>query len=183
MPERYSGIVVLCEDLQQRVFVYRFLCRKGIQQHSIRINQCPKGKGSGEQYVRERFHVEVRGIRSRPHLSVALIVVSDADVQPTQTRLFQLAQALKDHGQKPPAANEAIAILTPKRNIETWIHYLLGTAVNEDQEYAKFPEEQRKCEPAVQALVRDCPTAMKIDAPPSLLVACNELTRLLQHPD
>ncbi len=67
-----------------------------------------------------------------------------------------------------------MAIAVPKRNIETWIHYLNGEQVNEDATYSKLDRE-RDCKPAVDNLVKLC-TARGLAAgtPPSLSKACDE---------
>ena len=72
--------------------------------------------------------------------------------------------------------DEAVAIAVPKRNIETWIHYLNGKEVDEKAAYPKLGAE-RGCKPAVTNLVKLCrSTGLKSDAPPALAAACDEYT-------
>jgi hypothetical protein len=178
MRRNFTSLTVLCEDLQQRCFIYRYLCRKGISRHAIRFNMSPAGQGAAEQYVREHFPVEVRANRCRLVKSCGLIVIIDADELSCQARHLQLEKSLDDGGQSATSPDEPIAILVPKRNIETWIHFLLGEAVNEDDDYPKFRDSQRHCDPAVKELVERCPSSMKPSSPPSLLAGCNALTQL-----
>jgi len=89
----------------------------------MRFVASPAGAGSGEQWVRERFAVEVEAFRGRrAHAGTALIVVIDADAISVQERLAQLDRKL-DEAQadriRPDA--EQVARLVPKRNVETWI--------------------------------------------------------------
>jgi hypothetical protein len=59
-------------------------------------------------------------------VSIGLVVIIDADKSTLQERLDWLALTLNEDSQENRQANEAIAIFVPKRNIETWIHYLQG---------------------------------------------------------
>ena len=72
------------------------------------------------------------------------------------------------------AHDEAVAIAVPKRNIETWIYYLAGIEVNEQDAYSKL-DRQRDCKPMVDKLVEQCKsTGLSPDAPYSLKAACDE---------
>ncbi len=72
--------------------------------------------------------------------------------------------------------DETVAIAAPKRNIETWIHYLAGVTVNERDAYPKL-DKKRDCKPAVDHLVKLCKsTGPPLGAPRSLAMACNEYT-------
>ena len=98
---------------------------------------------SGEQWVRERFAVEVEGCRRRrARAETALIVVIDADNLLVQERLAQLDRKL-DEAQadrvRPDA--EQIARLVPKRNIETWILCLNDVSVDEETDYKRTRNE------------------------------------------
>jgi hypothetical protein len=74
--------------------------------------------------------------------------------------------------------DEAVAIVVPKRNIETWIHYLDGKSVNEIDKFPKLDREHG-CKLAVDYLVRLCKTTgIKPDAPPALAEACKEYNRI-----
>ncbi len=124
MPDRYTQIVILCEDRQQDVFARHFLTSMGIaERHRIRTRFISPGKGSGEQYVREMFAEEVRTYRSRSsHLHIALAVLTDADILTVADRIHQLESALLSKSLAKREDHERIAFFIPKRNIETWIH-------------------------------------------------------------
>ena len=77
-------------------------------------------------------------------------------------------------------SNERIGIFVPKRNIETWIHYLMGVEVDEerDKPYPKL-KKQGDCKPQVIQFAQDCNQPPEQKAPPSLKTACTELQRIL----
>lgn len=180
MSQRRVQIVILCEDRQQEVFARHFLKMRGFT-GIIRAKICPSGSQSGEQYVRTQYAAEVKAYRqNRNRVSIGLVVLIDADTGTLQERLNQLADSLSEDSQSERRSDEAIAIFIPKRNIETWINYLQGEVVNEEDSYAKFENNEAFCKPYVENLAAEC-RSQKIseNAPESLHVACGELQRLL----
>jgi hypothetical protein len=180
MSKRFAEIVILCEDRQQEVFVRRYLHGLGYSNRRIRVAPYPAGRGSGEQFVRQNYPKEVKELRRRAkHLHVGLVVVIDADTSTVPQRLQQLDAELQQSGLSPRADDERIALLVPRRNIETWIHYLLGNPVDEDTVYPKLPRES-DCQPAVARLlaIRSSGWQLPDDCPPSLREGCAELRRL-----
>lgn len=180
MSQRRVQIVILCEDRQQEVFARHFLKKRGFT-GLFRTNICPAGSQSGEQYVRSQYPVEVKAYRqNRNRVSIALVVLIDADRGTLQDRLNQLASILDEDAQEKRRSDEAIAIFVPKRNIETWIHYLQGETVNEEDAYAKYEKNEAVCKTYVENLADRCYAQdLPEDAPPSLQAACGELQRLL----
>jgi hypothetical protein len=179
MSRRYTSVVVRCEDLQQRVFLYRLLIEKGIGRREIRIEHAPAGRGDAKRWVRRHHVTEVRALRCKPHLTVALLTMLDADDRTVVDRKRELDEALTADGQDRRQPSERIAVLVPRRNIETWIHRLLGNLVNETDTYPRYRGRESRCHEAVREFVRRCPAAMVPDDPPSLRDGCEELTRLL----
>jgi len=173
MSQRRVQIVILCEDIQQEVFARYFLKKRGFTGR-FRAKICPKGSQSGEQYVRSQYPVEVKAYRpNKNRVAIGLVVLIDADTGTLAARLNGLASVLR-------GSNEAIAIFVPKRNIETWIHYLQGETVNEEDAYAKFENNEAVCKTAVEDLADRCYSqSLPEDAPRSLQAACGELQRLL----
>jgi hypothetical protein len=180
MSQRRVQLVILCEDRQQEVFARHFLEKRGFT-GLFRTKICPKGSQSGEQYVRTHYLVEVKAYRqNRNRVSIGLVVLIDADTGTSQERLNQLANILSEDSQQARQAVEAIAIFTPKRNIETWIHYLQGESVNEEDTYSKSQNNEASCKPCVDRLVDQCRSqSLPNTAPESLQAACGELQRLL----
>jgi hypothetical protein len=132
-----SQVIVIVEDDHHKMLVYRYLKKRGLEKHEIRMEVSPSGEGSAESWVRKKFVKETSVYRSR-QARTALIVVIDADVRTVQDRLRQLDQALKENGKAAiDTATEQIARLAPKRNIETWILCLNEHTVDEETDYKK----------------------------------------------
>jgi len=138
-----SLVIVLLEDEHHRMLVYRYLIKRRLKTHQIRIVPSPSGQGSADAWVRDKFADEVSAYRvRRAKTASALIVVIDADTHTVQERWGQLDQALKDaKRQTVEVANEQIARLVPKRNVETWILCLNGQTVDEDTDYKKSRDD------------------------------------------
>lgn len=175
MSKRQAQLVILCEDRQQEVFARHFFIRYGFHRRKIRSNVCPKGRGAGEQYVRETYRPEVIAYRAKNYLNICLAVVIDADKKTVDERFQQLEGTINPTRQP----DERIAIFIPKRNIETWIHYLQGQTVDEEQRYPKL-EREGDCKPYADDLVDRCRQKQLEDAPLSLLAARSELQRILE---
>ncbi len=176
MPDRVRA-VILCEDRQQEVFARYFLETCGIQLIRVRVN--PAGKGSGEQFVREKYPQEVRTFRTKypGQPDTRLVVLTDADAREVQERFRQLEDALEGSGMLKRQPNERIGVFIPKRNIETWVHYLMGQTVNEEDVYPYLARES-DCKSYIQTLAKDRHNPLPDKAPPSLHTACQELPRI-----
>lgn len=177
---RGTRLVLLCEDLQQEVFARHYFMNRGFDRREIRSRIGLKGQGAGEQFVRENYPQEVKAYRSRSaYQAVCLAVVIDADVLTVSQRVGQLDQSLQATQQPRRQAGERIALFVPKRNIETWLHYLQGEVVDEVMVYSKLAQEG-DCKDDVRRLARDiCPAGLPSEAPPSLHAACEEVARIL----
>ena len=181
MTKRRVQIILLCEDKQQLVFARHFLEKRGFNKRSI-IPLIPTVAQSGEQFLRESYVSEVKKYRQKcNHLAIALIVMTDADKLSVQQRLDQLSSVLRDNNLPDRQKEEAVALFIPKRNIETWIGYLAGENVNEEDKktYNKLLKES-DCKPSVEILSEHCQLQEKLEnAPDSLNIACEEFKRLL----
>ena len=175
MSTRRVQVLLLCEDSQQEAFVRRFLKGMGWNPREIRPRKSPSAGGSAEQWVREEFPKELTIYRQRQHKAATiLIAVIDADSKDVQQRVNEFEAECSSQDVQFRSDDEAVAFVIPKRNIETWIHYLQGEQVTEEDDYPKLSRE-RGCGPAVEKLVKLC-RSMGLDqnAPPSLATACNE---------
>jgi hypothetical protein len=180
MPSKRVQIIVRCEDLQQQCFIYRYLLKKGFHGHDIQIKHSPSGKGAATQWVLKQYPIEVKALRSGPPVSKALISIIDADVDTIEQRKRQHDDALVADGQKQRDGAEKIAVVVPKRNIETWIHHLFEEPnTNETITYPRFRGEERKCAPAAERFAQRCPNQMQTNDLPSLLDGCAELQRIV----
>lgn len=175
MSIRRVKIVLLCEDSQHEAFTRRFLKGMGWNIRELRVEKSPSASGSAEQWVREEFPIELRIYRQRKQRAAsALIAMIDADSRGVQDRINEFENECKAQQIPFRTRDEAVAIAVPKRNIETWIHYLNGEEVNEDATYHKL-ERERGCKPAVDNLVDLCTSSgLVADAPSALLAACDE---------
>jgi len=172
---RSVQVVVLCEDRQHEAFARRFLKLAVGNYRTVRFEVSPRGRGSGEQFVRNRYPRELAYYRSRRHrVSQALWVIVDADGADPADRIRQIESAAELAGQASRSAAERVAIFVPARNIETWLAYLSGRSVNETEEYPRLPRE-RDCADHVERLDAMCRSgSLRQPAPRSLELACAE---------
>ncbi len=177
-------IVVVCEDNAHAVLIRNYLDRIGYNRRKLRFMTNPSGRGAGEQFVRKTYPSELDQYRKRNPQYWRLVVVIDADVNPTLYREQQLADEAVAHGLAPRQKGEGVVHLIPKRNVETWVHQLLGQPADEGTDYklryTKQPENAY-CRPAAEALaslVRDVNRQPDL---PSLVVAVQELREKLSE--
>lgn len=132
-----SQVIVLVEDIRHQRLIFRYLRRVGLDTHAMRF--VLPSSGSGEQWVREQFPVEVAAYRRRSaRAETKLIAVIDADKFTVQERLAQLDQKLSGAGVGLIHANaDQVARLVPRQNIETWILCLNDVPVNETTDYKR----------------------------------------------
>ncbi len=183
---RASEIVVLCEDRLQEVFIRRFLKRGwGIKEPPIRVIPYPHtgSGGAGEKHVRDEYPDQLKACRTR-HARTILIVVIDADTGTVLAHHKELDDACRQ-AQPPVAgrqANEAVVYVIPKWHIETWLAYLDGITVSEDQQYKAshaFKGSESACHPLVDKLATACKEGKRLMAPPdSLVQVCVEFDRI-----
>jgi len=153
MSLRRVKITLLCEDSQHEAFARRFLQGMGWETREIRVEKSPGGAGSGEQWVRTRFPKELRAYRERTKKAASvLLVMMDADTFEVRSRITFLEQICREEQLDFRSEDESVAIIVPKRNIETWIHYLNGEKVNEVAAYPKM-QKPRHCQSAVKKLL------------------------------
>ncbi|GAB4153180.1 MAG: hypothetical protein Tsb009_29480 [Planctomycetaceae bacterium] len=113
-----------------------FLKQFNFHPRKIRVITAPSGKGSAEQFVRKQYAIEVKAYRKRNSSNHRLVVSIDADTTDVTNRSRQLDKELEQAGLTIRQEQEHILLVIPKRNIETWIHYLLGHKnVNEETSY------------------------------------------------
>lgn len=174
-----SQAVILCEDQQQEVFIRHFLMRKGYSQRQMRIERCPSGKQAGEQFVREKYPAELKALRQRSaRAETALLVMIDADKRSVAETAKWLDAICSEQGVAVRNQDDRAALLIPSRNIETWIHFLGGEAVDEKTTYSKLRYES-DCKPCVKELFEICSKGESpMDFPDSLKMACVEYQRV-----
>lgn len=187
MGKSASQVILLCEDKLHEVFVRRFLRRGwGIDAHKLRVVAYPKdgSGGSAEQHVRSRFPDELRAFRTRSAKTI-LIVVMDADTQSVQQHHNELNGAASSANLPVREDSEAVVYVVPKRHIETWLAYLDGVSVDENQTYKsgyEFRGRESDAHPLIDGLTTDCMTRATLNDPPdSLELVCAEFDRMRDH--
>jgi hypothetical protein len=172
---RRVGLVLLCEDSQHEAFACRFLKGMNWDTRGMRVVKSPNARGAAAQWVRSKFPDELQAYRSRRTRAItALIAIIDADVRSVQARIDELSAECTARQIPFRTRGDAVAIVAPKRSIETWITHLRGGAVDETSTYRKLDYES-ECRDAVDVLLQQCRGAgLRNDAPPSLVAACGE---------
>lgn len=136
MPEgRFASVVLVVEDQMHERFFRRWLREHvRVNHRDIRVVAPPPGSGSGEQFVRRQFPVEVRQHRIVSARRGALLLgVIDADVGEWRSHYEQLRTGVN--------AGDDIFVFVPKRNIETWLHQLNGLEASEEDSYKRLYRE------------------------------------------
>jgi hypothetical protein len=82
-------------------------------------------------------------------------VATDADAQTVEQRIQSLKNACDNADVPFREQTERIALIIPRRNIETWLAYLRGLDVDEQQEYPKY-DHQSRCQGDVEHLNNMC---------------------------
>ena len=107
-----------------------------------------------------------------------MIVASDADDKTVDDRIQTFRDMCADAGVAFRNEREHVAFIIPRRNIETWLGYLRGEAVNEAQSYRKYRFEG-ECRDQVLRLDEMCrQQKFAPGPPPSLESACIEFKRI-----
>ncbi len=133
--------------------------------------------------MRDNYPNQLKAYRTR-HAGTVLIVVIDADTRTVSAHHRELDNAC--HQAEPAVtarlANEAIVYVIPKWHIETWLAYLDGSRVGEDQSYKAshaFKGCESDCHPLVDQLATACKSGRRLTNPPdSLVQACREFDRI-----
>ncbi len=174
MMKRHADIIILCEDRAHDSFVRHHLKKRGFNHRQLRTITRDR-PGSGQQFVLQKYASEVQTYRSKAnHLSRALLTVIDADTQEVQYLHRRLEEQLQKASIENRKVNERIAVLVPKRNIETWIVYLQGYSVDEKSDYKNCPLAKNHKQAGI-ALAERLGQEPKAGCPQSLQLAWPEL--------
>lgn len=178
MMKRHADIIILCEDDAHASFVRHHLKKRGFNHRKFRV--VPRnGVGSAKQFVLQRYPTEVRAYRSKAnYLSLALLAVIDADTQDVQHLHRRLEEQLQNANVEKRKADERIAILVPKRNIETWIVYLQGIDVDEESDYKTHQLAENRKQAGI-TLAEQLGQEPEAGCPQSLQIARDELKHRL----
>lgn len=174
-------IIVLCEDRTQWHFIREYFMLRGWNPGKLHPVIAPVGRGAAEQWVRQRYAREIKAYRSKArYRNIALVVMIDGDRKSVTERKLELdnSQEMKAAGQKRRADKETVAIFVPKRNIETWFHFLNSELPNEVDDYKPMYRNVRPTRYA-KILSDLCKREPLLpNSPPSLQDSCSEWRRL-----
>lgn len=170
---RSVRIVIVCEDQQHEAFLRRSFKKMGWTLRHLRPEVSPPGQGSAEQFVHDRFPVELKALRARAGERVYLVVMVDGDAEGVAARKDSLNAACEKQGVHPPRATDRVLVCVPTWNIETWLAYLGGEAVDEAKNDYPRLDRPKDCVPLVNSFVEMCRQKnLREPAPPSLKEAC-----------
>ncbi len=177
---RRVQMILLCEDRQHETFARRFLHKSGWPARRLRVVIAPRGRGSAEQFVRERFAIELAAYRSnRNRVGQGLVVVCDGDRRGVIGRTDDFAEGCRAQSIQPRDDDDRVAFMIPTWNIETRLAYLDGSSVVETKTDYPRLKRPRDCQPHVERLYQMCQQkSLRQPAPPSLDAACLEYQRL-----
>ena len=173
---RNVNVILLCEDTQHEAFVRRFLGGMGWDTRRLRVEKGIPGVGSGEQFVHNRFPLELQAYRSKAnHVNQCLLVILDGDNVGVDGRLKSLDASCASKNVECRDGDDLVAIFVPTWNIETWLTYLDGEdVVEEKRDYPKL-KRARDCQRHVGMLIEMCRAGeLRAPAPQSLHAACVE---------
>ena len=191
---------ILCEDLQAYVFLHRALVQSGANGRNIYKQPFPDARGSnhrtvdgylvyacGSQHVRMNFpqalaKLRVQNAKRRAALVVHIDVDNEsADGRTVGDRVRELNDACRSVNVPDRRQDDPVALMIPRRNIETWIHFFLsGPPVNEWLEYPRLRGHEADCQPAAEAFADHARARIQPpDAPASLIVGLEEFARVL----
>jgi len=136
MTIRRVQAVVLCEGLKDYNFARKCLVRCGWRPDQIAPKVSPTGEGSGFTFVLNEYAAEVRANRNGKR-ERSLLVLVDADTESEGGREKALDKRLRDTDQKPRNKGERIALWVPRRQFETWVHFLTQGQADEETDYKR----------------------------------------------
>jgi hypothetical protein len=176
-----TEIVVLCEGDTDATFIRSFLRRRGYDaRRQVRFVVGPKGRGSGEQFVRQKLPNELSAYRNRqnPRL-IALIVMTDADVGTVVNRKNMLDRECETADVPKRRLDESVLYIIPRRHAETWYVYLNGESWDEEADYRNRKQDDL-AKLAAAKLHRMCFEQQRLNepSPQSLQDACEEWKRM-----
>ncbi len=182
---RPAIVVGIVEDVNQQTLLWKHLRKRGYSHHQIRIEYKRRSNESdsrtgGLTRLYEDYAKEVEGLRAiLSRRSGVLVVVADADNLTVAERIAVLDAKLVEADKPARRHDEPIFFVIPRRNIETWIHYLAGNSVDEKTDYkSRCSQTEINEAPARFANLTWPREPLPADCPPSLTSACDELWRI-----
>ncbi|MBF0184603.1 MAG: hypothetical protein HQM06_09480 [Magnetococcales bacterium] len=158
---------ILCEDQTQYRLAREFLKLGKVSERKIYDRIAPPGSGSGKAWVLKHVAQEVTELRRRASRTLLLIVI-DADEQETEAACREIR--CRYEALQLPEHNPVIAIV-PKRNVESWLHFLLRGEIDEERSFKRLYMKQLSYRDQAAKLVQVVRSVAQDDLPPSLAMA------------
>jgi hypothetical protein len=176
MSNKNTGqVFILCEDSVHYHFIRKYLELLSFNSRNIKGCFNPKGRsvGSGAQSVQDNYKKQLQAFRSKVNKNkserLTLVVMIDDDTKDRIKKLYEIDE---------PTKSERVLIFSPKRNIESWFHYIDGNNINESDDYKKIYRNAKPTEFAKKLKEKVCVRGLPENAPSSLHHTCRELARL-----
>jgi hypothetical protein len=134
---RASRIILLCEDEAHQRLAVAYMNRCGIHRRDvIDVVASRQKQGGNVGWVLDEFSRQLQACRQRhkAKANTLLVVVVDADTYTVDERRREFNDRLKQARQDELRADDPVALLVPRRHVETWIRSLLGRSVTEDED-------------------------------------------------
>lgn len=176
MPSDRRHLEVWCEDDAHRQFVRKFFQQRfGLGPRDLDVKAAPQGRGSAAQWVTANYPTVVgraRAARNQAHRG--FLVMLDGDNEGFRTRKDRLC-GRPDQRER----SDRVAIWVPTWSVETWVLWLHGDSVTEDESYKESPRANDLGALAADAVKRWEPSRPdEATTVPSLADARVELRRL-----
>lgn len=144
MSNRASQIILLCEDEEQERLAKQYMRQCDLDTERRVVSKVASRSGGNDSWVLNEFSKELDACRKRnTRTKTLLVVMIDADKFTVEDRSQQLSKRVKSAELEEISNNDPLALLIPKRNIETWICALLGETVDEQTDYKKKKKPTR----------------------------------------
>ena len=124
---RICKIVLICEGWEDSSFMRGFLNAAGVDSRNVTQETNPGG--SGHDFVKRKFVVEVENM-SRHKEGRGVLALIDEDGT-GDTRKSEIDAELAGRNLHQTSPTDGICLLIPKRNIETWTHWLKANRLNQ----------------------------------------------------
>jgi hypothetical protein len=183
------NIKIICEDKAQRQFIEHFLRSFGVNDRRIYSDKAfsfsrtssPKGStGAGDARVVKEFAAEFRDFPKRNNKTNGCILIGmiDADKKTIHEKKRLISEEI---GNAQWQNIDGVSLFVVKRNIETWIHFLNGNRINEDDDYKDPYRDMTRNREKITEFASSCrqqqPSAYEA-LPPSLAAACAEFEKI-----
>ena len=148
-------ITILAEDNRTYSFCLKIAMKLGIQKERKKFAPVTIPRSdAGYTWLFREYPEFVRKHRART-TSVAFVVAVDSDKMSHAERVRELDKKLEEAKLEKRKEDEAIVLVIPKRNIETWIMYFSGETVDEKKDYKNKVGKNPNIENAASGFVAE----------------------------